>query len=70
MSNHLTTLAFFAAADAKTKTNILEAIAKHFGISAAEALEEVTAPEAEHLLDYLTGSIRTATSLLMKRLAA
>ena len=34
-------------------------------ISAAE----VTDAEAEHLLDYLTGSVRTATSLLMKRVA-
>jgi hypothetical protein len=70
MSNHLTTIAFFAAADARIKIDILEAIAKHYGISEAEALEEVTHPAAEHLLDYLTGSIRTATSLLMKRLAA
>lgn len=66
-SNHIITTAFFAATDAKTKTAILAAIAKHYGISESEALEEVTDEEAEHLLDYLTGSIRTATSLLMKR---
>ena len=67
MSNHTATLAFFAATDAKTKTDILAAIAKHYGISQSEALEEVTHSEAESLLDYLTGGIRTATSLLMQR---
>jgi hypothetical protein len=66
-TNHIATIAFFAATDAKTKTEILAAIAKHYGISESEALEEVTDEEAESLLDYLTGSIRTATSLLMKR---
>lgn len=66
-TNHIATIAFFAATDAKTKTEILAAIAKHYGISELEALEEVTDEEAESLLDYLTGSIRTATSLLMKR---
>ena len=67
MSNNTATLAFFAATDAKTKTDILAAIAKHYGISESEALEEVTHAEAESLLDYLTGSIRAATSLLMQR---
>lgn len=67
MSNNTATSAFFAATDAKTKTEILAAIAAHYGISQSEALEEVTNEEAESLLDYLTGSIRAATSLLMKR---
>jgi hypothetical protein len=69
MSNapHIITKSFLAATDAKTKTEILTAIAKHYGITQSEALEEVTDEDAEHLLDYLTGNIRTATSLLMKR---
>ena len=67
MSNNISTLAFFAATDAKTKTDILAAIAKHYGITESEALEEVTHEKAESLLDYLTGSIRAATSLLMQR---
>jgi DNA-binding transcriptional ArsR family regulator len=66
-ANQIATIAFFAATDAKTKIEILSEIAKHYGISESEALEEVTDAEAESLLDYLTGSIRTATSLLMKR---
>jgi hypothetical protein len=61
------TIAFFAATDAKTQNEILVAIAKHYGITESEALAEITHEEAENLLDYLTGSIRTATSLLMKR---
>ena len=67
MSNNNATLAFFAATDSKTKIDILAAIAAHYGISQSEALEEVTHAESESLLDYLTGSIRTATSLLMQR---
>ena len=66
-SNMNATIAFFSVTDSKTKNEILSAIAKHYGISQSEALEEVTGEEAESLLDYLTGSIRTATSLLMKR---
>jgi hypothetical protein len=58
---------FLAATDKKTKTAILSAIAAHYGITQTEAFEEVIHEEAEHLLDYLTGNIRTATSLLMKR---
>tara|TARA_R110000822_G_scaffold59275_4_gene147968 strand:+ start:1332 stop:1565 length:234 start_codon:yes stop_codon:yes gene_type:complete len=65
--NSKATKAFFASTDAKVKSDILTAIASRYGISKAEALEEVTDEESESLLDYLTGSIRTATSLLMRR---
>jgi hypothetical protein len=58
---------FLSAIDSETKNAILENVANHYGISKFEALEEITDEESEHLLDYLTGSIRTATSLLMKR---
>jgi len=67
MNNANITKAFFSATDLKTKTEILKSIANHYGITQSEAFEEVTDDEAESLLDYLTGSIRTATSLLMKR---
>lgn len=67
MNNNEINTKFLATTDAKTKNEILSAIANHYGISSVEALEEVTDEESEHLLDYLTGSIRTATSLLMKR---
>jgi hypothetical protein len=66
--NALLTKSFFAKIEAATKNEILSAIAAHYGITKEEALAEVTDPEAEHLLDYLTGNIRTATSLLMRRI--
>ena len=61
------TAIFLSIIDSKTKKAILENVANHYGISESEALAEITDEEAEHLLDYLTGSIRAATSLLMKR---
>ena len=67
MTNAQTTARFFAAADAKTKGAILANIAKHYGITQAEALDEVTDDEAESLLDYVTGPERAATSVLMQR---
>jgi hypothetical protein len=51
---------------AKANTMILDSIATHYGISRAAALAEVTHDEAEHLLDYLTGSTRSVAHLYMK----
>lgn len=67
MTNGQINQTFLTATDAKTKAAVLTAIANHYGITQQKAMEEVTDQEAEHLLDYLTGTIRTATSLLMKR---
>ena len=67
MSNSTITTHFLAATDSKTKAEILSNIAGHYGISNSEAYDEVTHEEAEHLLDYVTGSVRTATSVLMQR---
>lgn len=61
------TTAFFAQIEEATKAEILANVASHYGITPEAALAEVTDDEAESLLDYLTGSVRTATSLLMKR---
>lgn len=61
------TIAFFRVTDAKTKAAILENIATHYGITSAEAEAEVTDTDAESLLDYITGPIRLATSVLMQR---
>lgn len=61
---------FLAIANTETSEAILGNIAKHYGITLAEAYAEVTAEGAEHLLDYMVGNQRTATSLLMKRHAA
>lgn len=61
---------FLAATDAKTRDAVLSAIAAHYGITTAAAFEEVTTEGAEHLLDYLTGSVRSAVSVLMQRRAS
>jgi len=53
--------------DSKTRDEVLSAVAIQYGISKEEALEEITNEQAEHLLDYLTGTTRTAISLLMRR---
>lgn len=61
------TKAFLVATDAKTKAEILGNIAKHYGITPQQALEEVTRDGAEHLLDYLPSPLRAAVSVLMQR---
>ena len=65
----MTTAAFLATIDPKTKAEILDNIARHYGVTPQEAFEEITAidEDTQHLLDYMTGAARTATSLLMKR---
>lgn len=67
MTNSQLNSAFFAAIPAVTKNEILKEISKHYGISVDEAFEEVTHEEAEHLLDYVTKSIRNAVSGLMQK---
>ena len=70
MSNTATqhaTEKFLAVIDAATKAAILANIAKHYGITSEQAFAEVTDADAEHLLDYVTGPTRSATSALMQR---
>jgi len=67
MNNGQITTKFFSAIDSVTKAAILGNVASHYGISSDEAMEEVTHDEAEHLLDYVTGPQRAATSVLMQR---
>lgn len=58
---------FLAATDKRTRFEILKAIANHYGISNQAAYDEVSGEEAEHLLDYLTEPIRSATRIVMAR---
>lgn len=58
---------FLALVDPATKADILNNIARHYGISLSEAFAEVTDMGAEHLLDYVTGPMRAATSVLMQK---
>ena len=67
MTNSQINAKFLASTDAATQTAILANIAKHYGITKDEAYAEVTDEDAEHLLDYITGPARAATSLIMKR---
>ena len=67
MTNQAINKSFLSVVDAKTSDEVLSAVAKHYGITKEEALEEVTHEDAEHLLDYLTGPVRTAASVLMQR---
>lgn len=67
MDNAQINRVFLAATDAKTKGEILDSIAKTYGISQHEAFNEVVSDEAEHLLDYLAEPTRFAVSVLMQR---
>jgi hypothetical protein len=67
MNNGQVTAIFFRLTDAQTRAAILDNIAKHYGITSNEAYAEVTDECAEHLLDYVTGPQRAATSLIMRR---
>lgn len=67
MTNAQKNYSFLCSVDVETREAIFSAIGSHYGITRSEVQEEVTGINAEHLLDYLTGSIRTATSLLMRR---
>ena len=60
------TTRFLNSIDPRTKDAILNSIANHYGISQADAYEEVTDDEAEHLLDYLVEPVRSATSVIMQ----
>lgn len=58
---------FFSLTDAATKSAILKNIAGHYQITPAEALAEVTDPDAECLLDYITGPTRAGALALYRR---
>ncbi len=58
--------AFLLKVSDKVRTDILKNVAENYGITQLQAFVEVTDPAAEHLLDYLTGPTRIATSALMQ----
>jgi hypothetical protein len=67
MTNAQKTYGFLRNADARVRDQIIGNITSHYGISRSEAFDEVTDPDAEHLLDYLTEPVRSATRVLMQR---
>jgi len=70
MSNSTFTIAFLNSTDLRTKNEILSNIANHYGITNEEAYEEVIDEEAESIMDYITGSIRPAISVLVQKFKA
>jgi Mg/Co/Ni transporter MgtE len=58
---------FLNKLDNQTKSDIVNSMAKHYGITMQEALDELQGDEAEHILDYLMEPVRSATSVLMQK---
>ena len=67
MRNSTFTIAFLNSTDLRIKNEILSNIANHYGITKEEAYEEVIDEEAESLMDYITGTIRPAISVLVQK---
>jgi hypothetical protein len=67
MSNQAINKAFLSNITKQAADMVLDAIAKQYGISRAEAHDEVTDEEAELILDYMVGVERTAASALMQK---
>lgn len=61
---------FLNQCDDSRRNKFVQNIADHYGISYLEALSEVIYPEAEHILDYLTGDIRTEAARMVNLLGA
>jgi hypothetical protein len=66
MTNGQRTEKFLGLADSKIRESVLANIAKNYGITLDAAMLEITDPDAEHLLDYVTGPERAATSAFMQ----
>lgn len=67
MSAQMTSTAqFLATISPQSKELFLDSIATHYGVSVKEIEAEVTAPDAEHLLDYMVEPHRTTASALMR----
>lgn len=58
---------FLTVIDSKSKTLIVDSIAKNYGCSSNEILEELLDEEAENILDYMNGPERTAAYCLYQR---
>ena len=70
MTDAQRTAQFLASIDLATAEAILDNIAVHYGISIADVMDEICDPDAECLLDYLTGPLRDRVHALMAVVAA
>lgn len=66
-SNGVFNKEFLNLLDAGTKSDILNSIASHYGVSADVIYEEITESEAELLYEYMVEPNRAITFVLMKR---
>lgn len=66
----MTNTDFLVSLDNKTANAIVEHIAQNYGITIEQALDEVLAEDAEDILEYLQGSVRAATSVLLQKSVA
>jgi hypothetical protein len=60
MTNSQINRAFIASLTPPMKTVLLSNVARHYGISYAEAEEEIIDEDAENIMDYITGTERPA----------
>jgi len=67
MTNSDINKTFIDKIDKRVVNTALNAIAVHYGITVEEVKVELTDPEAEHILDYLTEPTRSATHVIMQR---
>lgn len=61
------TIAFLKTLDEQTKDSILTNIANHYGCSNEKAYAEITDEDAECIMDYVTGSMRSCIHLYYKK---
>jgi hypothetical protein len=59
--------AFLSNLDSRTFLTVMDNIAKHYGITEEEVLEEVCDTEAENIMDYITGDIRANVASLFNQ---
>ena len=61
---HAANTKYLASVDSRTKARILKAVADHYGISAKEAEDELTDPDAENVYEYLAANRSLAMQVL------
>ena len=67
MTNSQINRAFIASTTPQMKNIILSNIAKHYGISPADAEDEIFDEEAENIMDYITGNERPAFHVIYQK---
>lgn len=66
MKNSELNILFLDSLDGRIVNQIILNIANHYAITYKEALSEVMDDDAESIMDYITGSLRSTVSLFFK----